>query len=183
MNVKGAAFLARRSLVIASFGEEKWNALLARLAKREPFFRDIVLPVTQIPAQKFLLFNEMLIAEFFGGDPKANWRLGEKGAEWALGEGPYKHLVKSRDVDAFIATAPKLWSTYYDEGAARAVRQGSILDMRLMHIPVSDVFFEYAVLGYFKRGLELVGANVKETRCIKGFSKGDHEVHYQFVLG
>jgi hypothetical protein len=45
------------------------------------------------------------------------------------------------------------------------------------------VYFEYAIVAYFKRGLELVGARKVTMRRIKGFSIGGADVHYEYQLG
>ena len=44
------------------------------------------------------------------------------------------------------------------------------------------MYFEYAIVGYFRHGLELVtGRRVTET-CVRGFSKGDRDVLYSYAL-
>jgi hypothetical protein len=48
--------------------------------------------------------------------------------------------------------------------------------------PDRHVYFEFNPLGYLRRGLALTGATVLETECVKGYSRGDAEVHYRFVV-
>lgn len=40
----------------------------------------------------------------------------------------------------------------------------------------SHLYFEYSVVGYFRRGLELLDETVR-AECVEGFSKGDPQVY------
>jgi hypothetical protein len=45
------------------------------------------------------------------------------------------------------------------------------------------VYLEYNPVGYLRRGIEITGPEVVATECIRGFSKGDEDVHYRLELG
>ncbi len=39
MNVKGTAFVTRKDTIVKSFGEERWNAFITKLAAKEKIFQ------------------------------------------------------------------------------------------------------------------------------------------------
>ena len=183
MKVKGTAFEARKNAVIERFGEEKWRSFLVRLSEQEPYWEQLIFAVTLIPARMFLLFQDELVKEFYGGDPQAFWEFGVKSAEWSLIEGPYKHYLQTKDVAKFVESVlPTLWIAYYTTGKLAGEIQGNVAHIRATGASIAHIHFEFSVMGYIKRALELMRGNkVKETR-IKGFDSDDGEIYYQFVL-
>lgn len=184
MQVKGTAFLARKALLGEQIGEDVWNAFVAEIGETIPIFADPIVAVTNIPVHDFLAFTDALVERFFDGDPQAHWRLGVASADWALTDGPYAVFFETRDIAGFLRTGPHLWRAYYSAGvfAGTLDQARGIVDVKITGLDVKHVHFELNVMGYIKRGLELVGAKVKEVQPVLGFSQGDPEVHYRFVL-
>ena len=185
MHVKGTAFLARRAMLAQEIGEERTAQLVEWFTREYPDLPRVVLATTSIPFPAFIAFNEMLVRDVYGGDVQSYWRFGERSDEWALTAGPYKHIAATRSVAEFAATGRLIYQNYFTEGRAEtAMKEGSV-DLRLLDIAAPDrhEYLEYAIVGYFKRGLELVGARAVTATRVKGFSRRDPEVHYRYTLG
>ena len=184
MEVKGTAFLARRGFIDKDHGAGTFERVLQKQAAVDAIFRTPILATTRIPIEAFLRLNERIVDELYAGDERSYLRAGEQSAEWALAEGgPYRSLVKDRDVAAFVRSASAIYRNYFTEGAAEATTgtDGKVT-LHLFDIPIPHVYFEYAIVGYFRHGLELVsGRRVTET-CIRGFSKGDGDVLYGYTF-
>jgi hypothetical protein len=184
MLVKGTAFIARRSYLEREFGPTRFGAVLAVVAERDPIFLGPILATTRIPIEPFLRFNDRVVADLYGGDEQSYFRFGEASAVWGLTEGPYKRFVAARGVDEFVASAPAIYRNYFDTGDALGERLGpNRFTLRLDGISPRHVYFEYAICGYFRRGLDLVSGRKVAMRVREGFSRGDAKVHYEFELG
>jgi hypothetical protein len=184
MEVKGVAFIARRALVERLHGLEVFDGIVREVAKKDAVFRTPILATTRIPFDAFLRLNQALVDKLYAGEPKANFKLGELSAEWAF-NGPYKHIVTDKNVDEFAASAPNLYRNYFDEGEAKATRDGDEIHLELLGIPAPCRchYIEYGIMGYFRRGLEMVTGATPKMTALQGFSKGDPIVHYAFVIG
>ena len=178
MEVKGTAFIARKQMIETTRGAAAWSGFLQRLRAKESFYNVPVLPVTLIPVRSFLCANNLIIQDFFAGDPRANWRMGEASAEWALMQGPLKTMMGNRSFARFANTGPAIWQAYYTAGTCHVEVKQSAVEVFIDGVPVPDVYFEYGVLGYYKRGLELASGGAIECTKRKGFSSGDAHVHY-----
>lgn len=183
MEVKGTAFLARRALVEQRFSAERFDEVLKKVATADPFFRAPILATTRIPMSSFLNFNQALVNDLFDGDSRANFILGEASAEWAL-SGPYKHFVTNRSVDAFVNSSPAMYRNYYDQGDAVAETVDGRINLSLLHVPppYRSEYLEFGIMGYFRRGLEMVSGKVPHMSIERGFSQGDADVLYHFVV-
>lgn len=177
------AFMARRALVEREHGAAKFDEVVRAIAKTEAIFRSPVLATTKIPMGSFMRFNQALIDTLYNGDQKANFALGEQSADYAL-NGPYKHFVTNRSIDAFVGSAPSMYKNYFDEGEAKAERRGRDVNLELFDIPAAYrcLYIEYGIMGYFRRGLEMVSGGMTKMTAKKGFSKGDDAVLYVFEL-
>jgi hypothetical protein len=185
MEVKGTAFLARKSMLIQEFGETRFAAFLASHALEDPFFTHAILATTAIPMEKFLAFNDAIVRDLYGGDTMSYFRFGEKSAEWALTVGPYKNLRESKSLEKFAEMGRRLYQNYFTDGRAETWIVGNNkVELRILGVPAAyrHVYFEYAIVAYFKRGLELVGAKKVTMRRISGFSVGGADVHYEYQL-
>lgn len=184
MHTKGSAFLARRDLVVRDIGEARWEAFLREFAETEPVFAQPMLVSTKIPIEPFLALSDAIVATFYGGDPQAHWRFGEASAEWAFAQGPYQKYFRSEGFEAFIESTPMLWKAYYDDGRLLAAwhEQEAYADVRIVELPVMHVHFEYNVMAFARRGLELTGGGVREVRPLRGVTTGGTEIHYQFYM-
>ncbi len=186
MEVKGTAFLARRGFIDKEHGAGTFEKIVQRQSVVDAVFREPILATTRVPIEPFLRLNDRIVAELYGGDDRSYLKVGELSAEWALAEGgPYHTLVKDRDVPAFARSAPAIYKNYFTAGAAESEmdpRDPKKVSLRLTGISIPHVYFEYAIIGYFRRGLAIVsGRPVNETR-VRGFSKGDRDVLYTYVI-
>jgi hypothetical protein len=184
MDVKGTAFVARKALLERKFGKERFDAVVRAQAAIDPVFGGPILATSRLPIEAFLRLNDRVVRELYGGDERSYFEAGTASAEFALGEGgPYRALVTNRDVASFAASAPRIYRTYFDEGdAAGAVIDAAHVSLELTGIPIRHVYFEYAICGYFGRGLELVSGRTISTKCVRGFSRGDADVRYEYAL-
>jgi hypothetical protein len=185
MEVKGSAFVARKALIEKEHGAARFEELLEKVRLTEPAFRQPILATTRIPLDAFLRFNDRVVAELYDGDDQSYFRFGEASAIWALTSGPYKHLVTNKSVAEFAASAPNIYRTYFTEGEAKAEVTGDRITLRLFGIEARyrHVYVEYAIMGYFKKGLELVSARKVKMTAERGFARGDAEILYHFNLG
>lgn len=183
MNVKGAAFLAREAMMIASQGEPTWRDYMQAYSEREPFFRHRITDRTLIPAEVFLGFNEDLVRRFFGGDDRAYWTFGERSAQFALAQGLLKGLFGMGDLAVWLEYTPQLWDSYFDEGYLEVQPSGETTsDLLIGGVPIPHVYFEYTVCGFAEGGLKQVGARNPSPQRLRGFSLGDPDVLYRFRL-
>lgn len=186
MDVKGTAFLARKTMIEREFGAQRFAAVIREACGRDPSFATAILATSKIPIEAFLRFNEIIVRDLFRGDEQSYFRFGEASAVWALGpDGPYRRLVTDRGVAELAASAPAIYRNYFDHGEARSEMR-SPTEVRLCIVgidaPYRPVYFEYAVMGYFKRGLEMVSGKTVEMSADKAFSKGDDESVYTFSI-
>jgi serine/threonine protein kinase len=180
MKVKATTLLSRRAMLVERLGEAVYERFLVDIGNEIPFFRKLLLPSTQIPVADFLRFNDTLVDRFFNGDKRIYWTFGEQSSEWLSKNGPYVAQFKRGDFKRFWVILPAFWKTFYSEGETRVSSEGASLEI-FIDSPVEHVYFEYSVLGFVKRGLEVLGARVRAAR-IKGFSSGDREIHYRFTI-
>nr|AYM52848.1 hypothetical protein [Myxococcaceae bacterium MCy9487] len=182
MEVKGVAFLARQTLAVRAFGDAAWKGFLAEQAKRDPIFTQQVMPVTRLPADAFLRFNDAFTQRFYGGDPKAYWQYGIKSAEYALGQGQLKAMFGKDDFRRFALFTPGIWKGYFTEGELTAQLHDNVVELHITGVPQPHIYFEYAVMGFAAGGLTYLSGKEIHHEVIKGFSKGDTEVVYRFTL-
>ena len=185
MEVKGTAFLARKAMIEREHGPIRFHEVMRKAAERDPVFSSAILATTRIPIDAFLRLNDLLVSDLYQGDEQSYFRFGEQSAAWALGpDGPYRRLVTDRSVGEFVASAPAIYKNYFTDGEAHAEQQGDDVRLLIVGVPAPHrhVYFEYAIMGYFRRGLEMVSGRRVEMVARKGFSKGDDEVVYHFAL-
>jgi len=183
MQVKGTAIIARQLTIVAEFGSEAWRDFFDAYAEVAPELAGGVLPVSAISAETFLDFSDALVRRFYAGDAWIYWRFGTDSASWALTEGPYANFLGTRDLRAFLKVAPALWQAYYSDGHFEAGLEPDAAHVwARIESPVHHVHFEYSVMGFVERALELVGADVRGHEVIHSYSRGDDDVHYRFEL-
>ena len=95
MNIKGTAYITRKDTIIKTFGEERWNTFLAKLAAKDKYFSQTIMNVTLIPLDKFIIFLDDVLKEFFNNDINHYWKLGEKSAEFLSFNGRPVPLLSS----------------------------------------------------------------------------------------
>ncbi len=186
MYVKGTAYLARKATLEKELGAERIDALFGRFALEKPNFPSPVIATSLIPMADFLELNDLVVRDCYDGDAMSYWRFGRGSAEWALTDGPYRRIREQKSLDEFADSASAIYRNYFTEGRARSEREaGGAIHLYIEGIPprFHHVYFEYAIVGYFERGLELVsGKPVRHTR-VAGFSAGDDHAHYRYRLG
>jgi hypothetical protein len=180
MRTKGTAFLGRRLVVAAQFGEARWNAFVQAYAEIDPFFAQPILATTLIPSENFLAFTDRVVDAFFDGNLRAYWVIGELSGQWALTRGPYQHYCTEGDPHRFAENVPGLWGGYHDVGdCAATIVSPDVIEIALRGVPLHHVYFEYALVGFLRRGFELVTGDTFSHARIRGFSRGDDDVLYQ----
>jgi len=183
MNVKGTAYLTRKDTIIKSFGEERWNSFVSKLAAKEKFFSQPIMNITLIPLDKFIIFLDDVLKEFFNNDSSHYWKLGEKSAEFSLSPGgPYHAFLLTKDVKQLVESAmPRIWSTYFDGGVFNARLENNIAHITISGLPKKHIYFEFLVMGYLRQALAIFGKKAVEQR-IRGFSMGSDDIYYQFKI-
>ena len=69
-----------------------------------------------------------------------------------------------------------------DSAAGFSLARDMHEDEKLTGVPIKHVHFEFTVMGYVKRGLELIGTTIESTQAVTGFSTGEQDVHYRFTV-
>ncbi len=181
MKVKGSFFMGRKSFICGTFGEARWNAIMAGLAKVDPVFATHILATSLLPAESYVLFQETLVRELFAGDENGYWIMGENAGEWALTEGPYRpFLAGAGKLGKLVDNLPKIWDAYFTAGRLESALDGDVVDVRLVDLPLRHVSLELTVMGFGNRALELcVGKKVRHER-VTGVSDGHGPVHYRY---
>ncbi len=187
MYVKGSALLSRLFLLEKEFAlhdptraREMFDAVVAAV----PGLPAPILAGTRIPMGAYLQFQDELLRRHFKNDPLAFFRFGAASAEWSLTEGPYRRILESRDLGALAAQGAVLYRNFYDVGSSETFLEGDHVVQRISGIPAPfrHVFVEYGTVGYFKRALEMVTDAPIRVECLRGFSKGDPDIHYRLVV-
>jgi hypothetical protein len=183
MNVKGTAYLTRKDTIIKAFGEESWNSFIAKLAAKDKYFSQMIMNITLIPLDKFILFLDDVLKEFFNNDCTHYWMLGEKSAEFSLSPGgPYHSYLLTKDIKQFVeAVMPKIWSTYFDGGTFTARLDNNVAHIKIAGLPTKHIYFEFLIMGYLRKTLLIFGKKAVEQR-VRGFSLGDNDIYYKFEL-
>jgi hypothetical protein len=183
MNIKGTAFVTRKDTIIKAFGEERWNSFSAKLAAKDKYFSQTIMTVTLIPLDKFIIFLDDVLKEFFNNDNNHYWKLGEKSADFSLAEGgPYHAYLLTKDIKQFVESGmPKLWSTYFDGGIFTSRLENNVVHITITGLPTKHIYFEFLIMGYIRQALVIFGKKAVERR-IRGFSVGNNDIHYQFEL-
>lgn len=180
MEVKGVAFLARQLMIIQEHGEAAWQAFFTEYAVREPLFAQPVMPVTRMPVEAFLRFNEALVDRFYNSDPNIYWQFGVKSAEYALGRGQLKSMFAAGDMRRFLLFTPGIWKGYFTTGELLVKPEPEYTELRIIGVPRPHIYFELSVMGFAAGGLKMLGATQLQHEVIKGFTRGHPEVQYRF---
>jgi hypothetical protein len=183
MNVKGTVYLTGKTAIIALFSEERWNSFKTTLAAKDKFFSNMIMPVTLIPMDKFILYLDELIKEFFNNDKSAYWIFGMTASKFALSPGgPYNSYLLTKDIKQFVESVmPRIWSTYFDGGIVTSRFENNIAHVKMTGITIKDYYFEQLIMGFFYQALRVFGKKNTAKR-VKSLSAGDEETYYQFEL-
>ena len=183
MNVKGIIYLTGKTTIIAAFGEERWNSFIPKLVAKDKFFSNIIMSVTPIPVDKFILFLDEMIKEFFNNDSMQYETFGKAAAQYALSpEGPYKSYLLTKDIKQFVESVlPKLWSTYFDEGTPTTLFENNVVHLKITGLKIKHLYFEYLIMGFFQKALKIFGKKTV-AKQVRSISSGDEDIYFQFAL-
>jgi len=183
MNVKGIIYLTGKTAIIGVFGEEPWNAFMVKLAAKDKFFSNVIMPITRVPLDKFILFLDELVKEFFNNDMMQYVTFGKVAAQFALSEeGMYKSYLLTKDTKQFVESVmPKFWSTYFDEGTVTTIFANNVAHLKITGLQFKHLYFEYLIMGYFQKALKMFGKKSVPKR-IRSMSAGDDDIYFQFEL-
>ena len=183
MNVKGIIYLTGKTAIIKVFGEEPWNSFISKLAAKDKFFSTVIMSVTPIPVEKFILYLDEMIKEYFNNDMMQYVTIGKAAAKFAVSpEGPYKSYLLTKDTKQFVeSVAPKLWSTYFDEGKTILKFENNIVHLKITGLQIKNLYFEYLVMGYFQKALKIFGKK-SVAKKVRSLASGDNDIYFQFEL-
>ena len=183
MNVKGVVYLTGKTTIIKVFGEERWNSFISKLTAKDEYFSNIIMSITPIPIDKFILFLDELIKEFFDNDKMQYVTFGKVAAQYALSkEGPYKSYLLTKYMNQFVESVlPKLWSTYFDEGKATTMFENNVAHLKITGLQTKHLYFEYLIMGFFQKALKIFGKKTV-ARKVRSISSGDDDIYFQFEL-
>jgi hypothetical protein len=183
MNVKGSIYLTGKATIISVFGEERWNSFIPQLAAKDKFFSNQIMPITPIPADKFILFLDELIKEFFNNDMMQYVTFGKVTAQFGLSpEGMYKSYLLTKDTKQFVELViPKLWSTYFDEGTFTGRLENNFAHFKITGLQFKHRYFEYLIMGYIQKALKIFGKK-SVAKQVKSLASGDDEVYFQIEI-
>ena len=183
MNVKGIIFLTGKTTIIGAFGEERWNSFMPKLAAKDKFFSNTIWAITPIPMDKFILFLDEMIKEFFDNDMMHYVTFGKAAAQFALSsEGPYKSYLLTKDIKQFVESVlPKLWSTYYDEGKVTTKFENNVVHLKITELQIKHYYFEQLLMGYFQKALKIFGKK-NVAKQVRSISSGNDDIYFQFGL-
>jgi hypothetical protein len=179
MEVKGTAFLSKRNQIVRMHGQERWDAFLEELSRKQPFFVANILATTLIPVDTFLAFMDAVLAQFFTGDERAYWEIGARSADWALTEGPYRLFLADRDIGRFLAGMEQLWSVHFTASRLQLSFDGRLVEAQASGLPIWHGYFEYMVMGYLHRAFELAGWQTTVERLTPPRTR---DFRYRFTL-
>jgi len=183
MNVKGIIYLTGKTAIIAIFGEERWNSFVPKLAAKEKFFSNTIWAITPVPMDKFIIYLDELVKEFFDNDMMQYVTFGKLAAQYALSsEGPYKSYLLTKDIKLFVESVlPKLWSTYFDEGKATTKFENNIVHFKITGLKIKHYYFEQLLMGYFQKAIKIFGKKTVAKK-VRSLASGDADIYFQYTL-
>ena len=183
MNVKGIIYLTGKTAIIKFFGEEPWNSFIPKLTAKDKFFSNTIWAITPVPMDKFILYLDELVNEFFNNDMMQYVTFGKLAAQFALSpEGPYKSYLLNKDVKKYVETVlPKLWTTYFDEGTPVTRFENNVAHLKVTGLQIKHLYFEYLIMGFFQKAIKMFGKK-SVAKKVRSISSGDADIYYQFDL-
>ena len=183
MNVKGSIYLTGKTTIISVFGEERWNSFIPKLTAKDKFFSNPIMSITRVPVEKFILFLDELVKEFFNNDMMQYVTFGKVAAQFGLSpEGMYKSYLLTKDTKQFVESVmPKLWSTYFDEGIVTALFENNVAHIKITGLQIKHLYFEYLIMGYLQKALKIFGKK-SVAKKVRSLSSGDDDIYFQFGL-
>ncbi len=183
MNVKGIIYMTGKNAIVEVFGQEQWNAFMVKLTAKDKYFSNPIMSITPVPLDKFLLFLDELVKEFFNNDMMQYVTFGKVAAQFVLSpDGMYKAYLLIKDKKQIIESiVPKLWSTYFDEGIVTAKLENNIALFKVTGLKFKHRYFEYLIMGFIQKALKIFGMK-SVPKIVRSISSGDSDICYQFEL-
>jgi hypothetical protein len=183
MNVKGIIYLTGKTAIIKVFGEEPWNSFIPKLAAKDKFFSNPIMSITRVPVEKFILFLDELVKEFFNNDMMQYVTFGKVAAQFGLSpEGMYKSYRLTTDKKKIVdVIVPTLWSTYFDEGIITAKFENNVAHFKITGLKFKHRYFEYLIMGFMQKSLKIYGMK-SVPKLVRSMASGDDDIYYQFEL-
>ena len=183
MNVKGTVFVTGKTTIIEAFGEERWNPFMDKLVKKDNYFSKMIMSVTLIPIEKHIVFLDELMKEYFNNDSQIYKMFGSVAASFALSPGgPYQSFLLTKDLKQFVESViPKLWSTYFDEGAISVRLENNVVFVKITGFPIKHINYEKLLMSYYKQSLKIFGKKSVAT-MVRSLSSGDEDILFKFEL-
>ncbi|HUN56120.1 MAG TPA: hypothetical protein VMU29_13295 [Smithella sp.] len=183
MNIKGIFFATTKPVIIQAFGEERWNAFIAKLAQKDPYFSKVIMAISYVPIEKLVIFFDEMCKEFFNGDKMAYEIFGKSGAKYVLQPGGmFNAYLLNKDLKNFVEfVLPKLWSTYYDGGTITTSLENNIVHIKITGVDFKYVYFEQLLQGYFQQALKVVGKKTIPKK-VRSITQGDNDIYFQYAI-
>lgn len=183
MNVKGTVFVTGKASIIETFGEERWNSFMAKLATKDNYFSKMIMSITLIPIEKHIVFLDELLKEYFNNDSRIYQLFGAVAANFALSPGgPYQSYLLTKDIKQFVESVlPKLWSTYYDEGTVAVRLENNVVLVKITGFPFKHINYEKLLMSYYKQSIKIFGKKSVAT-MVRSLTSGDDDICFKFEL-
>ncbi|MGB5216736.1 MAG: hypothetical protein WBN66_00420 [Smithella sp.] len=150
---------------------------------KDKFFSNPIMSITPVPLDKFILFLDELVKEFFNNDMMQYVTFGKVAAQFALSEeGMYEAYRLTKDTNKIVdVIVPKLWSTYFDEGIITANFENNVAHFKITGLKLKHRYFEYLIMGFIQKALKIFGMK-NVPKLVRSASAGDNDIYYQFAL-
>jgi hypothetical protein len=183
MNVKGIIYVITKTAMIATFGEERWNSFMTKLAEKDNYFSKMIMSITLIPVEKLIILFDEMCKEFFNNDKMQYVMFGKIGAKYTLSpEGPYKSYLLTKDIKQFVELVlPKIWSTLFVEGVPTTLFENNVAHLKITELQIKNIYFEYLIMGYFQKALKIFGKKTV-AKQVRSISSGNDDIYFQFEL-
>lgn len=85
-----------------------------------------------------------------------------------------------------MKSLPTIWTTYYSETSSRIVAEldeRSVVHLKVLDLGMWHPYFEYLVVGYVQRGLEIVTNASVPCQPVKSGPSATNEIYYRLFGG
>lgn len=172
MHVKGGLLRARFLFVALNHGTELWTQILSRLSEEDRLLLAEITIDNWYPLSLLDQIDRAIAEEIGGSEEEVFAALGEFSATTSL-SGPYSSLLNP-DIQSFLNQSALIHHAYQDFGEARYEELSETSGLlTIKYNPAPPVSFCTSGAAYFRRAIELCGAQsakVTHTRCS---SRGD----------
>jgi uncharacterized protein (TIGR02265 family) len=166
--VKGAVLKSRLSFVRDEFGEDGLQKVLESLDPEDQNALHGLIPVAWLPFEVGKRLDDAIVRELGGGRPEFFEKLGAASADENLTT-MHSAFLAPGDPHAFLAKAPQIYRMYYQTGRREYEQTGDSEGVLTTY--EAETFSKadcLTVIGWYKRALELCGANdvrILEDEC------------------